>query len=90
MRLRSRSEIVEAADADRPFSLLRLEIGEGALLPYRAELAEFRATDLASNGRTWWGTGEMYFRLRQRIQHIRILPGPRRVIYFTNTHQRIF
>lgn len=48
--------IVAAADAGRPFSLIRLGDGEGAMLPYRPELQAFQATDLADNSKTWWGT----------------------------------
>ena len=48
--------IVEAADAARPFSLVRLGDGEGAMLPYRSELQAFQPTDLAENSKTWWGT----------------------------------
>ncbi len=47
--------IVEAADAVRPFSLVRLGDGEGAMLPYRPELQTFQPTDLAENSKTWWG-----------------------------------
>ncbi|OJV54753.1 MAG: hypothetical protein BGO36_03745 [Burkholderiales bacterium 68-10] len=49
--------VADAADARRPFSLLRLGDGEGAVLPYRPELQGFRANDLAENSRTWWGQG---------------------------------
>ncbi len=48
--------IIDAADAGRPFSLLRLGDGEGAMLPYRSDLADFQASDLAQNSHTWWGT----------------------------------
>ncbi|CAN7243274.1 hypothetical protein LJR016_000886 [Devosia sp. LjRoot16] len=47
--------VVDAADAARPLSLLRLGDGEGAMLPYRPELQPFRSTDLADTSKTWWG-----------------------------------
>lgn len=49
--------IIDAVDSRTPLSLLRLGDGEGALLPYRAELAPFRATDISENSTTWWGAG---------------------------------
>lgn len=65
--------ITDAADAMRPFSLVRLGDGEGAMLPYRRELQSFRATDLAENSKTWWGqdgapTPELAGELEQAIR----------------------
>jgi tetratricopeptide (TPR) repeat protein len=47
--------IIDAADEKRPFSLVRLGDGEGAMLPYRPELLSFQAMDIAENSKTWWG-----------------------------------
>lgn len=48
-------EILDAHDARRPFSLVRLGDGEGHLLPYPSEIAVLQARDQASTLRTWWG-----------------------------------
>ncbi|WP_421730842.1 glycosyltransferase [Brevundimonas sp.] len=51
-------EILNAYDARRPFSLVRLGDGEGQLLTYPSEIAVLQARDQASTLRTWWGWDE--------------------------------
>jgi hypothetical protein len=47
--------IIDAAEAKRPLSLIRLGDGEGNFLPYRSELEAFHLSDRVETQYTWWG-----------------------------------